>query len=99
METWIPFDTIFTSVEQQDNPKFSDLLVVLGLRPGDFGRVAAAGYQAQHFGIHSAVMKDSSSFLSPNRLSLLRARECTVNYHLRSIKSIDTGTNAIDGFR
>ena len=64
-------DAFFASVEQRDNSNLKDQPVAVGGLPEQRGVVAAASYEARHFGIHSAMPMAKAVRLCP-RLFIVR---------------------------
>ncbi|MFQ3620317.1 MAG: DNA polymerase IV [Spirochaetales bacterium] len=66
----VDLDAFFASVEQQDNPAYQGLPVIVGARPGQRGVVSACSYEARAFGVRSAMPIAEAFRLCPKGIFL-----------------------------
>ena len=83
----IDLDAFFASVEQRDNPDLKGKPVLVGGRPEQRGVVAAASYEARHFGIHSAMPMKTAVRLCPDAI-ILPARKSHYQQVSKQIREI-----------
>lgn len=64
----IDIDAFFVSVEQVQNPELQGKPVVVGGKPERRGMVAAASYEARHFGLHSGMPLSTAYHFCPQAI-------------------------------
>lgn len=66
----VDMDAFFVSVEELENPSLRGKAVIVGADPEGRGVVAAAGYEARKFGVHSAMPIRTAKKICPHAVFL-----------------------------